>query len=183
MKNDFLNEPRPITLLVGEEGLRLYNEAFKQYIKDMKLSQINPKNIKGFIQAHFREVLDSFGELPKHIKEQAQWRLNKVRQASPECYDKDKCQHCGCQVSSKVFEDRGCSDNEKCYPKMMNEPEWELFKLTKNWELMILFGKENMFEKQLNNSFGCPICKDIGCTNDGFACYHCNPEEYKKQIK
>ncbi len=29
----------------------------------------------------------------------------------------------------------------------------------------------------------CPICKNKGCTNDGFACYKCYPDEYKEQTK
>lgn len=150
MKDDFLNKPQLITLLVGEEGLRLYNESFEQYIKDMKLSQINSKNIKGFIQAHFREVLDSFGELPKHIKEQAKWRLLQVRLKSPKCYEEDKCVHCGCQVSSKVFEDRGCSNDNLCYPEMKDAYSWEVFKENQELENYETYGVRIDFNKFYN---------------------------------
>ena len=117
----------------------------------MKLNQLTLSNIKGYIQANFRDVIDSFGELPSYLKEQAQWRLNQVKAKSPACYKKDKCEHCGCQVSAKVLEDRGCSDNEKCYGKMMNETEWEWFKLSRNVEMFALFGKEGMFDETLKS--------------------------------
>lgn len=95
---------------------------------NLNLNQINLSNIKGFIQGNFRQMLDTFGGLPEHIEEQAIWRLNQVKEKSPECYINDKCSHCGCQVSAKIFEDRGCSAN-KCYPPLMNEEEWNLFKI------------------------------------------------------
>lgn len=116
----------------------------------MKLSQINPKNIKGFIQAKHREVLDSFGELPKYIKEQSQWRLNQVRIKSPKCYEEDKCVHCGCQVSSKVLEQRACSNNGFCYPEMMNEADWNLFKINFEIEMFALWGTKISFNQHYN---------------------------------
>lgn len=87
-------------------------------------AKINLKNIKGYLQAHYRQVLDEFDYLESHIKEQAEWRLYQVKKYSPECYNSDKCIHCGCQVSSKVFEDRACEG--RCYPEMMSKERWEL---------------------------------------------------------
>lgn len=88
-------------------------------------AKLNLKNIKGFLQAHYRQVLDEMGFLDKHVYEQAEWRLRRVKEKSPECYNSDKCVHCGCQVSSKVFEDRPCEGG--CYPEMMDEYEWSYF--------------------------------------------------------
>lgn len=90
-------------------------------------AKINLPNIKGYLQAHYREILKDFDFLPKHIQEQAEWRLKQVAENSPECLEKDSCKECGCQVSSKVFEDRACEGN--CYPKMMNEEQWNKFNL------------------------------------------------------
>lgn len=86
-------------------------------------AKINLPNIKGYLQAHYREILKDFDFLPKHIQKQAEWRLKQVAENSPECLEKDSCKECGCQVSSKVFEDRACEGN--CYPKMMSEQEWK----------------------------------------------------------
>ena len=86
-------------------------------------AKINLPNIKGYTQAHYRKVLKQMNWLVPHIKEQAEWRLNKVKEKSLECYKTDKCVHCGCEVSSKVFEDRACEGN--CYPKMMTEEQWK----------------------------------------------------------
>lgn len=88
-------------------------------------AKITPSNIKGYLQAHYRQLLDEMDFLEDHIKEQAEWRLKQVELKSPECFKTDKCIHCGCQVSSKVFEDRACEGD--CYPKMMNEYEWSYF--------------------------------------------------------
>lgn len=89
-------------------------------------AKINLPNIKGYLQAHYREILKEFDFLPKHIQEQAEWRLKQVAENSSECLEKDSCIHCGCQVSSKVFEDRACERN--CYPKMMSEEIWNIHK-------------------------------------------------------
>lgn len=100
-----------------------------------KKAQITPSNVKGFIQGNFRKFiigLEEYGiPIPKHIKEQAAWRLIQVKQKSPECFNQDKCIHCGCQVSAKVFEDRACSNTEDpCYPTMQSESDWNTFKQT-----------------------------------------------------
>lgn len=110
-------------------------------------AKINLPNIKGFIQGNFRKLVNDFGDLLEpHIKKEAEWRLNQVKEKSPECFNQDKCVHCGCQVSAKVFEDRGCEQG--CYPEMMDKEEWEKFIF--NWNLeqvykemdeLMLFGK------------------------------------------
>ena len=85
-------------------------------------AKINLPNIKGYLQAHYRQALDEMGFLDKHIYEQAEWRLERVKEKSPDCYNSDNCVKCGCEVSSKVFEDRACEGN--CYPPMMSKEEW-----------------------------------------------------------
>lgn len=90
-------------------------------------AKINLKNIKGFLQAHYRQVLDEFDYLEPHIKEQAEFRLWRVKEKSPECYENNICTHCECEVSSKVFEDRACSANW-CYPELLSKEKWEEFK-------------------------------------------------------
>ena len=84
-------------------------------------------NIQGYIQGNFRKVLEDMDFLPNHIKEQAEWRLEQVKEKSIDCYLNDECIHCHCQVSAKVFEDRKCEHG--CYPEMMSKSEWQEFKL------------------------------------------------------
>ena len=89
-------------------------------------AKINLPNIKGYLQAHYREVLDELGFLESHVKEQALFRLWLVKQRSPECYETNVCTHCGCTVDSKIFEDRQCSGT--CYGEMLGKDKWEAFK-------------------------------------------------------
>lgn len=102
--------------------------------KKMK-AKINLSNIKGFLSAHYRQVLDELGFLESHIKEQALFRLWLVKQRSPKCFEDDSCVECSCQISSKVFESRGCSANI-CYEEMLDRERWEEYKNTHP-----LFGK------------------------------------------
>ena len=196
-------------------------------------AKINLKNIKGYLQAHYRQALDELDYLEPHIKEQAEFRLWRVEEKSPECYKNNICTHCGCEVSSKVFEDRACSANW-CYGEMLNKEQWEFFKEKhptykkflgqsnyetndtqielsttglnfsniletddvpgiKGTQFKIKLSKDqfsgNMTPEQIEDiarDLGfveCPICKGKGCTNDGFSCYKCKPEEYKQQTK
>jgi len=90
-------------------------------------AKINLPNIKGFLSAHYRQALDELGFLENHIKEQAAFRLWRVKVKSPKCYEDDSCVECSCQISSKVFEDRACSANW-CYGEMLDKEKWEEFK-------------------------------------------------------
>lgn len=93
----------------------------------MHLKQITLANIKGFVQGNFRKLLDDFADMAEtYQKEQALWRLKQVEEKSPKCLKEDKCIHCGCQVSAKVWENRGCEHG--CYPPMMPEEVWNNFK-------------------------------------------------------
>lgn len=89
-------------------------------------AKINLPNIKGYLQAHYREALDELGFLESHVKEQALFRLWLVKQRSPECYETNSCVHCECTVDSKIFEDRQCSGT--CYGEMLSKEDWEEFK-------------------------------------------------------
>lgn len=214
-------------------------------------AKINLKNIKGYLQAHFRQALDDMDFLPQHIKEQAEWRIKQVASNSPECLKSDSCVHCGCQVSSKVFEDRKCEGN--CYPAMMSEEQWEDYtkpeepfgeavmdtpgiggtkfkvKLNKHYfsgnmipeqiediardlgfydsgnikplaivesgkfVILYLSKDETLADIMQSNPHlskedilklvpkCCPICSGNQCTNDGYPCYFCKPEEFKQQ--
>lgn len=129
-------------------------------------AKLTLSNIKGYIQAHFRQALDDLDFLPEHIKEQAQWRLKQIAEKSPECLEKDSCVICSCQVSSKVFEDRACEGN--CYPEMMTEVLWNKFNLPgkEGTQFKIKLSKDqfsgNMTPEQIED-----IAKDLGFYDSG----------------
>ena len=88
--------------------------------------KITLSNIKGYLSAHYRQALDELGFLESHVKEQALFRLWLVKQRSPECYETNSCKECGCEVSSRVFENRACEGS--CYGEILPKDSWEEFK-------------------------------------------------------
>jgi hypothetical protein len=64
---------------------------------------------------------------PKHMKEQAAWRLELVKQKSSECFNKMEC-FCGCPVDSLIYQPDACGEKNKCFPKQMSKKEWNTFK-------------------------------------------------------
>lgn len=93
----------------------------------MKLSQITPSNIKGFIQGNFRKFMEDYpGVIEDYIYEQVQWRLGIMDE---NCLINKQCP-CTCSVPNKQYEDRQCEKG--CYPDMMNKEDWEKFKLENN---------------------------------------------------
>lgn len=104
-----------------------------------KPAKLTASNIKGFTQGNLREFLFDMDILlpDSYIKEQSIYRLHQVAEKSPECLEADGlCKICGCSITSKVYEDRGCSNSEKpCYPSMMSKLEWEKFKKDNNIEI------------------------------------------------
>lgn len=79
-----------------------------------------------------------------HIYEQIIWRRVMVKEYSPMCWYKGSCKVCGCDILGKTMEDRACSITEHpdlmakrkpCYPAMMNEKEWQRYKIINNVKL------------------------------------------------
>lgn len=87
-------------------------------------AKINLPNIKGFIQAHYRQVLDEMGFLDDSTKEQWLYRIGIM---SEECLQNKQCP-CNCSVVEKQLEDRSCENN--CYGPMLKSDDWEIFKQT-----------------------------------------------------
>jgi hypothetical protein len=95
----------------------------------MKLSNINIRNIKAFLQGESRLMLEFFDSLPEHIQEQVRFRIHLVSDKSPQCLE-GKCIHCGCSTPDLFYADKTC-DNQ-CYPEMLNKEQWENFKFKNN---------------------------------------------------
>ena len=85
-------------------------------------AKINLSNIKGFIQAHYRQVLDEMGFLDKHIYEQWLYRIGTMDE---QCLINGMCP-CECEVPAKQLEDRSCDNH--CYREMLNAEEWKEYK-------------------------------------------------------
>ncbi len=75
----------------------------------------------------------SFLENPRHIDEQSIWRLDQIKEKSPECIQHLHCIMCGCDIKEKSFESKGC--DEGCYPEMMGKEEWEKYKKENNIDI------------------------------------------------
>lgn len=104
------------------------------------------RNILAVIQAWWRKKKRNIGglDLPDHIYEQIIWRRTMVMQRSPLCWNNGFCRVCGCDILGKTMEDRPCSITERpeilerrepCYPEMMNEPNWKIYKELHNIKL------------------------------------------------
>lgn len=100
-------------------------------------AKITLRNIFAVLQAFGRRTREMIGmKLPTHMWEQIVWRRTQVIEKSPECWNKGNCQECGCEILGKTMEDRECSKAEDpCYPAMMNEHSWEIYKRINNIKL------------------------------------------------
>lgn len=104
--------------------------------KYKKPKRINLSNIFNYLDAEVRhwKSTSKFLDNPRHIDEQSIWRLEQIKEKSPECIQHLHCIMCGCDIAEKSFEDNAC--DEGCYPKMMNEKEWEIFKQKNKIEIL-----------------------------------------------
>lgn len=95
----------------------------------------NPKLIYDYIQGYTRMYLDRVGLLPRHIKEQVEYR----KIVAHKCLKNGSCFGCGCKTPELFYCDKGCSlrkfdedtrlilANRKtiCYTKMKNKDEYK----------------------------------------------------------
>ena len=97
------------------------------YLEDLKrlLKQIqkDPKLVYHYLLGNYRYYCINSIILHylvrTHIKEQYQFRLNKMRKI---CYINGSCVECGCQTPKLQMADKSCEG--KCYPAMMSKKEW-----------------------------------------------------------
>jgi len=85
-------------------------------------AKITLKNVKNFLSAQVREA----GFLPEWEKEQVLWRA----EAAKPCTLNGSCLECGCETPDLYYGTEGCKRENPCFPKMMNQEEWEEFKNT-----------------------------------------------------
>ena len=86
------------------------------------------KSIKSYIEGNVRMLQEKLGEgilsLEPHIVEQVVFREEKSK-----CKGKTACDLCGCAIPGLFYADKACQGG--CYPEMMNQTDWELFKQNK----------------------------------------------------
>ena len=90
------------------------------------------KDVWAYMQGNCRSYLyysKYFGWLlPKHIREQIDYRINAIKDTP--CWDRGSCVKCGCMVPQLQMANKACLG--KCYPKMMGRYMWEFMKKNKN---------------------------------------------------
>lgn len=96
--------------------------------KDKMSKKITVKNVLQFIEGNLKMLGDHIDLLPYHEKEQVIYRSWVCRD---ECIVNGYCSYCGCSVPGKLYVKESCNEGER-FPDMMNEPDWERFKIEKN---------------------------------------------------
>ena len=90
-------------------------------------AKVNLKNIRAYITGHIRHWLFFHKRfnvlLPLHIFEQINYRLFVMNK---ECFDNGECTKCGCSTPELQMANKACDG--ACYPKMLNETDWHIFK-------------------------------------------------------
>ena len=96
-------------------------------------AKVNLSNIVAYIQGHIREKIFYSKRLnwllPLHIFEQINYRLFVMNK---ECYTNGECVHCGCTTPALQMANKACDG--KCYPSMLNETNWFIYKSNNNIE-------------------------------------------------
>jgi len=102
-------------------------------MEENKKPKITIKNIMNFIEGNTLLFGDKLGLLPKHTKEQVEYRASKCYES---CYkgNKGSCLECGCSVPGKWYVEESCNPDK--FPDLMNEEDWENFKAEKIKELL-----------------------------------------------
>lgn len=63
--------------------------------------------------------------LPKHIKEQIDFRINLMM--DKECYNRGSCKMCGCTTTNLQMANKPCEGH--CYPQLVDKESWYDFKM------------------------------------------------------
>jgi len=85
------------------------------------------KQIKQYVEGYSRMYYNMFLGLPKHQKEQIEYRMFKCKD---DCAKQGSCIKCGCDYPGKIFVSETC--NESRFPDFMNSSDWEQYKIDNN---------------------------------------------------
>lgn len=103
-----------------------------KYFYNLIMGKTNALNQAKFDLRHVWAVLQSWIRtilpIPRHIKEQIEWRREQVKEKSPLCWVEGHCIQCGCEIMGKTKADMGCENPPYCFPEMMKKKDWKKFK-------------------------------------------------------
>ena len=117
----------------------------------------NRKKFESIKQLSFHNIINYICSMwnaafpPKHIREQAIWRMEQIKLKSPECFNKKEC-FCGCDINFTVFQPDSCEEKNKCFPELMSKKEWDEFKEKQNIFLGWTEKSNEQRKKQIENS-------------------------------
>jgi uncharacterized protein YcbK (DUF882 family) len=112
----------------------------------MKIQDINPENIKNFIQGNYLMVKDILGsDKMSHVKEQALYRA----MLCPQCLIAGRCIKCGCKTPNMFYSPEKKCNNYKWHT-MLPKEYWEEYKKIHNIELIKTF-EEIMSDEMKSN--------------------------------
>lgn len=86
------------------------------------------KDIINYAEGNSKQLVDKFDLLPKHKKEQFEWRKSIC---ANDCVLEGKCKYCGCSVPGKLYVKKSCNEGER-FPDMMDQLEWNIYKKENN---------------------------------------------------
>ena len=86
-------------------------------------------NIKSFIEGNFNYYIHKIGWYPAYKAEQILYRME---QCKNDCIPSGECIICNCPTEKKMFATKSC--NEERFPDIMNEKDWNKFKIQEGIE-------------------------------------------------
>lgn len=93
--------------------------------------KITPKKIFHFLEGNLKMFGDYLHILKKHEREQVLYRFGVCQE---DCVQHGYCKYCGCSVPGKFYVTESCNGGER-FPDLMNEKDWEKFKVENNIEI------------------------------------------------
>ncbi len=91
----------------------------------MRFKDITLSNVASLIEGYGKLLLDRFGILEKHEKEQLLWRASKC---PPICARTGMCHYCSCDYPAKLYVNKSCNKGLSL-PDLMSKEDWEKYKI------------------------------------------------------
>lgn len=88
-----------------------------------KVARFNARNVFKVADSIHYQAKEKAGLLPKHLMEQFSHR----KKVCKPCLDNGKCLVCGCKTPGRMYSRSACAGGK--YPALMNEQEWEKYKV------------------------------------------------------
>ena len=93
-------------------------------------NKITLNNIFNYVQGNANLILDKAGMVSQSFKEQIAFRSLSCKD---DCVKTGKCKHCGCSLPGRFFTAKSCNNGE-IFPDIMDEENWEKYKINNKIE-------------------------------------------------